>query len=127
MVSGVRRHGRAGYVGAGLSAVAIVWKAAASGHAEAKAIRMRVALSMTRAATLSSRRRSVANSAVTSAVALGISCSDAPHQPECGGVQDEAHLVGIGRAARGAVAGELALVQLDQVLGAAPRTIQPCR
>jgi len=72
--SGVRRHGRFGYVGAGLSAVAMVLKTVASGQADAKATRMRVALSMTRAAILSSRRRSVANSAVASAVALGISC-----------------------------------------------------
>jgi len=72
--TGVRRHDRAGYVGAGLSAVAMIRKTAASGQAEAKATRMRVAVSMTRAATLSNRRRSVANSAVASAAAFGISC-----------------------------------------------------
>ena len=51
----VQRHCRAGYVGAGLSARAMVLKTAASGQADAKATRMRVALSMTRAATLSTR------------------------------------------------------------------------
>jgi hypothetical protein len=34
-------------------------------------------------------------------------------------MQDEAHLVGIGRAARGAIAGQLGLVALDQVFGLA--------
>ena len=75
MIRGIiPKPSRAGYVGAGLSAVAMVRKTAASGQAEAKATRMRLALSMTRAATLSSRKRSVANSAVASAVALGMAC-----------------------------------------------------
>jgi hypothetical protein len=78
---------------------------------------MREALSMTRAATLSSRRRSVANSAAARAWYWRDGLLDAPHQPVGGGVQDEAHLVGIGRAARGAIAGQLGLVALDQVLG----------
>ena len=47
----------------------------------------------------------------------------APHQPVGGSVQDQAHLVGIGRPARGAVAGKLALVQLDQIFGIAPRAV----
>lgn len=47
---------------------------AASGQAEAKATRMREAVSMTRAATLRSLRRRVANSAVASAVTLGMAC-----------------------------------------------------
>ena len=71
---GVQRHGRADYVGAALSPVAMVRNKAASGQAEAKATRMRVAVSMTRAATLSSRRRRVANSALASAADLGIAC-----------------------------------------------------
>ena len=41
----------------------MVRKMAASGQAEAKAIRMRVALSMTRAAIFNNRNRNVANSA----------------------------------------------------------------
>ncbi len=60
-VLGVRRRCRVGYVGAGLNAMAIVRKRSASGQAEAKATRMRVAVSMTRAATLRSRKRNVAN------------------------------------------------------------------
>ncbi len=39
-------------------------------------------------------------------------------------MQDEAHLVGIGRAARGAIAGQLGLVALDQVLGLAARAVE---
>lgn len=70
----VQRHSRAGYVGAGLRAAAMAWKALASEHAEAKATRIRDAVSITRAATLRSRRRRVANSAVASGVALGMAC-----------------------------------------------------
>ena len=44
-------------------------------------------------------------------------------------MQDQAHLIGVGAAARGAVAFELRLVQLDQVLGlttgATQRVIDP--
>ena len=72
--SGFRRHCRAGYVGAGRRPVAMALNRLASGQADAKATRMRVAVSMTRAATLSSRRRSVANSAVAREVALGMAC-----------------------------------------------------
>jgi hypothetical protein len=43
---------------------------------------------------------------------LGDFLLDAPHQPVGGGVQDQAHLVGVGRSARGAIAGELGLVRL---------------
>jgi hypothetical protein len=49
---------------------------------------------------------------------------DAPHQPVCGSVQYQAHLIGIGRAARGAIAGELRLVALDQVLGLTTRAVE---
>jgi len=38
---------------------------------------------------------------------------DASQQPVGSGVQDQAHLIGIGRAARSAVTGQLGLVQLD--------------
>jgi hypothetical protein len=57
---------------------------------------MREAVSMTRAATLRSRRRNVANSAVASAVALGISCWMRHSSQIGGGVQDEPHLIGVG-------------------------------
>src|SRR3546814_7982765 len=50
------RHGRGGYVGAGLSALAVVRKTATSGQAEAKATRLRAVLSMTRAARSEERR-----------------------------------------------------------------------
>jgi hypothetical protein len=83
-----------------------VRKMAASGQAHANATRMRVAVSMTRAATLSNPRRRVANSAV-----FGFPL-DAPHEPERGGVKDQKNLVGVGRAARGAVAGKLRLYSL---------------
>jgi len=46
----------------------------ASGQAEAKATRMRVAVSMTRAAILRRRRRIVANSALASAAPFGMAC-----------------------------------------------------
>ena len=46
------------------------------------------------------------------------------HQPVGGGVQHQADLIGQGGAATGAVGSELALVQLDQVLGLAARAIQ---
>ena len=72
--SGFRRHCRVGYVGAGLSAATMAWKVAASGQAEAKATLIRVAVSMTRAATLMSRRRKVENSATARAAVFGISC-----------------------------------------------------
>src|SRR5216684_1182266 len=46
------------------------------------------------------------------------------HEPVGGGVQDQAELVGFGIAAGGAVGSELALVQLDEVLGVSPRAIE---
>jgi hypothetical protein len=39
-------------------------------------------------------------------------------------VQDQAHLIGIGRAARGAITGQLGLVPLDQVLGLPARAVK---
>ena len=72
--SGFRRHCRTGYVGAGRRLVAMALKTPASGQADAKARRIREEVSMTRAATLSSRRCSVENSAVASAVVVGIAC-----------------------------------------------------
>lgn len=68
------RHCRTGYVGAGRRLVAMALNTLASGQADAKARRIREEVSMTRAATLSNRRRSVANSAVASPVVLGIAC-----------------------------------------------------
>jgi hypothetical protein len=49
-------------------------KSAASWQALAKATRTRLAVSMTRAATLSSRRRIVVDSAVRSAAVVGMAC-----------------------------------------------------
>ena len=46
------------------------------------------------------------------------------HQPISGGVENEADLIGECRTATGAVGGELRLMQLDQILGLAPRAIQ---
>jgi hypothetical protein len=46
---------------------------------------------------------------------FGNGVADDEHQPVGGDVQDEANLIGERRAARGAVAGELSLVQLDQI------------
>ena len=51
--------------------------------------------------------------------------AQAMQQPVGGGVEDEAELVCGGALARGAPAGELALVQLDQVLGLAAGTVEP--
>jgi hypothetical protein len=45
------------------------------------------------------------------------------HQPISGGVEHEADLVGERRTAAGAIGGELRLMQLDQILGLAARTI----
>ena len=50
--------------------------------------------------------------------------ADAPEQPVGGGVQDQPHLIGVGRAARGAIAGQLRLVALDEVLGPAARAVE---
>lgn len=72
--SGFRRHCRSDYVGAGRKLVAMALNTRASGQADAKATRTREVVSMTRAGTLSRRRRSVANSAAASAVALGMAC-----------------------------------------------------
>ena len=47
-----------------------------------------------------------------------------PHQPVGSGVEDEAHLVGVGRSARGAVAFQLGLVELDQVFGLTPGAVE---
>jgi len=85
-VSGFGRHGRAGYVGALRRLVAMSLNTVPSGQVDAKAIRRREALSMTRAATLMSRRRSVANSAAASPVPLGNGLLDAPQQPVGGGI-----------------------------------------
>src|SRR5712675_641877 len=46
------------------------------------------------------------------------------HKPVGGGVQDQAELVGFGIATGGAVGSKLALVQLDEVLGVSPRTVE---
>src|SRR5674476_1311907 len=46
------------------------------------------------------------------------------HQPISGGVENEADLIGERRTAARAIGGELCLVQLDQILGLAPRAIQ---
>lgn len=120
---GAQRHCRVVYVGAGLSALATVRSRLASGQAEANATRMRVDVSMTRAAILRRRTRIVANSAVASAALFRDGLLYAPHQPAGSGVQDKAHLVRVGRPARGPVTGKLVLVQLDQVLGIAPRAV----
>jgi len=55
---------------------------------------------------------------------LGGLLADAPEQPVGGGVQDQPHLVGVGRAARGAIAGELRLVAFDKVFGLTTRTVE---
>ena len=95
-VWGFRRHGRVVYVGAGLSARTMARSRSASGQADANAMRMRVALSITRAAILSSRR--VVNSAFSRAAVFAIACwtSHNSQQAAGSGVQDHAHLIGIG-------------------------------
>jgi transposase len=66
-----RRHGRISY-GLASRKLRATWRnSAASGQALANAMRIRVAVSTTRAATLISRRRMVANSAVLSAAVGG--------------------------------------------------------
>ena len=50
--------------------------------------------------------------------------AQAPHQPVGCGVEEEPHLVGVGGAARGAVALQLGLVELDQVLGLATGAVK---
>ena len=65
------RHGRIGY-GLASRKLRATWRnSLASGQALANAMRIRVVVSMTRAATLISRRRMVANSAALSAVDCG--------------------------------------------------------
>src|ERR1700730_13144967 len=56
--------------------------------------------------------------------ALRSGTAHAKHEPIGGGVQDQAELVGFGIAAGGAVGSELALVQLNEVLGVSPRAIE---
>src|SRR5712671_4876388 len=56
--------------------------------------------------------------------ALRSGAAHGKHKPVGGGVQDQAELVGFGIAAGGAVGSELALVQLDEVLGVSPRAIE---
>ena len=48
------------------------------------------------------------------------------HKPVGGGVQDQPHLIGSGRAAGGAVAFELGFVQLDEVLGLPALAVELC-
>ena len=50
--------------------------------------------------------------------------ADAEHQPICGGVQKQPHLIGQRRAATGSIGGKLGLVQLDQVLGLAAGAVE---
>ena len=50
--------------------------------------------------------------------------ADGPHQPIGGDVEEQPHLVGIGRTARGAVAPQLSLVKLDEVLRLAAGAIE---
>src|SRR5215469_1999928 len=99
----VRRGGDGpGFHGpAGLMVVARYLVRAASGQAAAKARRMRDAVSITRAPSLISRRRMVANSAFASACAVGDRIAQREHEPIGSGVQDEAHLIGERRAAAG--------------------------
>ena len=80
---------------------------------------MRAALSTTRAPILSRLFLRVANSAQASGILRGTASRRARHQPVGRGVQDEAELVGDRALAGGPVGGELALVQLDEVLGLA--------
>src|SRR5258707_4450474 len=56
--------------------------------------------------------------------ALRSGAAHGKHKPVGGGVQDQAELVGFGIAAGGAVGSELALMQLDEVLGVSPRAIE---
>src|SRR5579872_7181764 len=55
---------------------------------------------------------------------LGDGVAHRQHEPISSGMQHKAHLIGACRAATGAVGGELALVQLDQVLGLAACAIE---
>ena len=54
---------------------------------------------------------------------LGRSSPESVQQPIGGGVQDQAYLVGARVATRGAIGGELGLVQLDEVLRLATPTV----
>ena len=80
---------------------------------------MRAALSTTRAPILSRFFLRVANSAPGERHPAGHGIAEREHQPVGRGVQDEAELVGDRALAGGPVGGELALVQLDEVLGLA--------
>ena len=84
-------------------------------------MRTRVAFSMTRAPILSSLSLRVVNSAPASGTGDGIAQGE--HQPAGAGVQDQPELVGERALAGDPVRGELALVQLDQVLGLAAAAV----
>ena len=61
---------------------------------------MQVAVSMTRAASLIRRSPMVANSAVRSAAVARHRVAQLPHEPVGGSMQDQAHLIGVGAAAK---------------------------
>ena len=88
-------------------------------------MRTRAAFSITRAPTLSSFWRMVANSAQCERHAAGHGVAQREHQPVGGGVQDEAELVGERALAGGAAGGELGLVLLDEVLDLSARAVDP--
>ena len=54
----------------------------------------------------------------------GHSVPHGPHQPVGGGVKDEPHLIGVGRAAGGSVALQLRFMQLDQVFSLAAGAVE---
>src|SRR4029453_1039903 len=85
---------------------------------------MRAAPSTMRAAILISRRRIVANSAVDSGERFGAASRIASKSQKGAGCRIKRNWLALGIAAGGAVRGELALVQLDEVLGVSARAIE---
>ncbi|CDX45103.1 hypothetical protein MPLA_750096 [Mesorhizobium sp. ORS 3359] len=92
----------------------------ASGQAAARARRMRETVSVTRA-----RLSRKGEHGIGELMGLRHRVAQGEHQPECGGVQDEANLISARRAAGGAVGGKLALVHLDPVLCRAAGAVPP--
>src|ERR1700719_62992 len=98
----------------GIRPSATARNSAPSGQLVGNWTRMRAICSITRAPILISRSRSVANSQRASGLAVG-SLSARHASAACGGVENEAHLIGARAVTRHAVRRQLRLMQLDRV------------
>ena len=89
-------------------------KSSASGQAAAKAKRTRLAIS-TASGDLEQLEAQCGELGLGQVALFRNGVADGEHEPVCGGVENEADLVGERRAARRAIGGELSFVQLDEI------------